>query len=90
MVKILDTARQVGMGMILLGGGVTANLRLHGLLEERATAEGVAVQRPRPRLCTDNGTMIVAVGLMAVCAELSPSSLDFSTLTGLPVNRTVV
>ena len=46
--------------------------------------------RPRPGLCTDNGAMIAAVGLTAVRAGLPPSSLDFSALTGLPVNRIVV
>ncbi len=88
--KTLDAARQVGVGTILLGGGVAANSRLRGLLEERAAAEGVAVRRPRPGLCTDNGAMIAAVGLTAVRAGLPPSSLDFSALTGLPVNRIVV
>jgi probable O-sialoglycoprotein endopeptidase len=88
--KTLDAARHLGVGTILLGGGVAANSRLRGLLEERAAAEGVAVRRPRPGLCTDNGAMIAAVGLTAVRAGLPPSSLDFSALTGLPVNRIVV
>ena len=88
--KTLDAARQVGVGTILLGGGVAANSRLRGLLEESAAEEGVAVRRPRPGLCTDNGAMIAAVGLTAVRAGLPPSSLDFSALTGLPVNRIVV
>ena len=88
--KTLDAAREIGVGTILLGGGVAANSRLRGLLEERAADEGVAVRRPRPGLCTDNGAMIAAVGLTAVRAGLPPSSLDFSALTGLPVNRIVV
>ena len=36
------------------------------------------------------GLVLAAVGLTAVRAELPPSSLDFSALTGLPVNRIVV
>ena len=77
-------------GTILLGGGVAANSRLRGLLEERAAEEGLAVRRPRPGLCTDNGAMIAAVGLTAVRAGLPPSSLDFSAQTGLPVTRIVI
>ena len=88
--KTLDAARHAGVGTILLGGGVAANSRLRGLLEERAAEEGLAVRRPRPGLCTDNGAMIAAVGLTAVRAGLPPSSLDFSAQTGLPVTRIVI
>ncbi len=88
--KTLDAAEHLGVETILLGGGVAANSRLRGLMAERATAQGVAVRRPRPALCTDNGAMIAAVGLVAVRAGLAPSSLDFSANPGLPVNRIVV
>lgn len=88
--KTLDAARHTGVGTVLLGGGVAANSRLRGLLEERAAAAGVVVRRPRPALCTDNGAMIAAVGQAAVRSGLAPSALNFSAHTGLPVTQVVV
>lgn len=88
--KTLDAAAHTGVGTILLGGGVAANSRLRGLMEEQASARGLEVRRPRPALCTDNGAMIAAVGLAAVQAGLAPSALDFSAEPGLPATRVVV
>lgn len=88
--KTLDAAEHTGTESILLGGGVAANSRLRGLLEERASSRGIEVRRPRPALCTDNGAMIAAVGVEVVRAGLAPSRLDFSAQPGLPVTRVVV
>lgn len=88
--KTLDAAEHTGTSTILLGGGVAANSRLRGLMEERASERGIEVRRPRPALCTDNGAMIAAVGVEVVRAGLAPSRLDFSAQPGLPVTRVVV
>ena len=88
--KAVDAAQHFGVSTMLLGGGVAANSRLRGLLEERCAAVGVELRRPRPGLCTDNGAMIAAVGSEVVRAGLPPSSLDFSADSGLPVSRVVV
>ena len=88
--KTIDAAEHLGVDTILLGGGVAANSRLRGLLEERASAAGLEVRRPRPALCTDNGAMIAAVGAEVVRAGLPPSPLDFSADSGLPVSRVLV
>lgn len=88
--KAVDAAREHGTETILLGGGVAANSRLRTLLEERAAACGIALRRPRPALCTDNGAMIAAVGSEAVRAGLPPSGLGFGADSGLPVSTIVV
>ncbi|MGO1383828.1 MAG: tRNA (adenosine(37)-N6)-threonylcarbamoyltransferase complex transferase subunit TsaD [Arachnia sp.] len=88
--KAVDAARHFEVDTILLGGGVAANSRLRILLEERATAAGIELRRPRPALCTDNGAMIAAVGSEVVRAGVKPSPLDFSADPGLPVSTIVV
>ena len=60
------------------------------LLEERAAAVGIELRRPRPALCTDNGAMIAAVASEAITSGVSPSGLDFSANSGLPVSTIVV
>lgn len=88
--KAIDAARELGVASILIGGGVAANSRLRGLLEERAADAGIEVRRPRPALCTDNGAMIAAVGVEAMAAGLEPSGLGISAHPGLPVGQVVV
>ena len=60
--KTLGAARAAGTKTILLSGGVAANSRLRAELDARASAEGLEVYYPAPRLCTDNAAMIAAVG----------------------------
>lgn len=88
--KTVDAAKHVGVETILLGGGVAANSRLRTLLEERAAAAGIALRRPRPGLCTDNGAMIAAVGAEVIRKGLRPSGLDISANPGLPVGTVLV
>lgn len=88
--KTIDAARHLGVGTILIGGGVAANSRLRGMLQERAEEAGVEVRRPRPGLCTDNGAMIAAVGAEVIAAGVAPSGLDISAQPSLDVSRIVV
>lgn len=88
--KSVDAAQHFGVNSILIGGGVAANSRLRTLLEERAAAVGIELRRPRPALCTDNGAMIAAVASEAITSGVSPSGLDFSANSGLPVGTIVV
>lgn len=88
--KSVDAAQHFGVNSILIGGGVAANSRLRTLLEERAAAVGIELRRPRPALCTDNGAMIAAVASEAITSGVSPSGLDFSANSGLPVSTIVV
>jgi N6-L-threonylcarbamoyladenine synthase len=88
--KAIAACEAEGIGDLLIGGGVAANSRLRSLLEERATAAGIRLRRPRPALCTDNGAMIAVVGGAAMVAGVRPSSLDIGVDSGLPVSTIVV
>ena len=88
--KAVDACEHLGVDTILLGGGVAANSRLRGLLEERTAAAGITLRRPRPALCTDNGAMIAVLGAEVVSAGLRPSSLAIGANSGLPVSTVLV
>jgi N6-L-threonylcarbamoyladenine synthase len=87
--KALRACREYGSRHLLIGGGVAANSRLRALAEERAVAAGIELRVPRPRLCTDNGAMIAALGSRVVSAGVTPSPLDFPTDSNLPVTQVV-
>lgn len=88
--KTVDAARQFGVRDVIVGGGVAANSRLRGLLEQRCDQAGLTLRRPRPGLCTDNGAMMAVLGSVVVQAGRPPSGLDFSPDSGLPVTQVVV
>ncbi len=68
-------------------GGVAANSRIRALAEERCAAAGIRLRVPSPRLCTDNGAMIAAVGDVLVrsgapATDLSLGARPSVELTG--------
>ena len=62
---------------LMIGGGVAANSRLRQMAATRGEAVGVALQVPRPGLCTDNGAMVAALGATMVTADVAPTGLAF-------------
>lgn len=88
--KAVDAAQANGIEHMIIGGGVAANSRLRGLLEERTQAAGIELRRPRPGLCTDNGAMIACLGAQVVRAGRAPSGLGIGANSGLPVQTVVV
>ncbi|WP_017593400.1 tRNA (adenosine(37)-N6)-threonylcarbamoyltransferase complex transferase subunit TsaD [Nocardiopsis potens] len=84
--KAVDACREHGVEHLVISGGVAANSRLRALAEERCAAAGITLRVPRPKLCTDNGAMIAALGAEVVAAGLPPSRLDLATDTSLPVS----
>jgi len=88
--KTVDAAEHFGVTEVILGGGVAANSRLRGLLEERCQAGNLTLRRPRPGLCTDNGAMIAVLGVAVITAGHQPSGLSFGADSGLPVTQVVV
>lgn len=88
--KAVDACREHGIGDLLIGGGVAANSRLRALAEQRCDQAGIRLRVPRPRLCTDNGAMIAALGSEIVRAGVAPSDLDFGTNSSMPVGRVAV
>ncbi|HET7174252.1 MAG TPA: tRNA (adenosine(37)-N6)-threonylcarbamoyltransferase complex transferase subunit TsaD [Nocardioidaceae bacterium] len=83
--KSVDACREHGVEHLVIGGGVAANSRLRSLAEERAGRYGIAVRVPRPRLCTDNGAMVAALGAEAVRRGRPASAYDFPADSAQPV-----
>jgi tRNA N6-adenosine threonylcarbamoyltransferase len=88
--KAVAACHAYGVSTLVVGGGVAANSRLRALAEQRAVAAGLAVRVPRPRLCTDNGAMVAALGSRLVAAGVAPSRLDLPADSALPVDTVVV
>ncbi|MBS44482.1 MAG: tRNA (adenosine(37)-N6)-threonylcarbamoyltransferase complex transferase subunit TsaD [Nocardioides sp.] len=70
---------------LVMVGGVAANSRIRALAEERCSAAGIELRVPPPRLCTDNGAMIAAIGDLLVRAGATPSTLDLGARSGVPL-----
>jgi N6-L-threonylcarbamoyladenine synthase len=88
--KAVRAARERGMDVLLLGGGVAANSRLRVLAQERCDAAGLTLRVPRPGLCTDNGAMVAALGAHLLAAGAKPSPLDLPADSSMPVTQVLV
>ncbi|GAA1207604.1 tRNA (adenosine(37)-N6)-threonylcarbamoyltransferase complex transferase subunit TsaD [Prauserella alba] len=88
--KAVRAATEAGIGTLVVSGGVAANSRLSALARERCADAGIELRIPRPRLCTDNGAMIAALGAHVAAAGHKPSALDLSANPGLPVDTVLV
>lgn len=85
--KALDACRTHGVETLVIGGGVAANSRVRALAAERAEKLGITVRVPRPKLCTDNGAMVAALGSRLVAAGVAPSPLDLPADSAMPLTR---
>ncbi len=74
--KAMRACRDGGADTLLLVGGVAANARLREVAAERCADNGLTLRVPPPRLCTDNGAMIAAVGDLLVRGGQAPAGLD--------------
>jgi len=63
--KAFLAVERLGVGVLAVVGGVSANSRLRALLSGRATAEGIRLSLPPMQYCTDNAAMIALAGLRA-------------------------
>ena len=87
--KAVRAAVEEGVGTLLLGGGVAANRRLRELAAQRCAEAGLALRVPPPRLCTDNGAMVAALGARLVEAGVAPSPDDLGAESALEVEEVV-
>lgn len=88
--KAVRAATELDIGTMVVSGGVAANSRLSALAATRCAEAGITLRVPKPRLCTDNGAMIAALGAHLVAAGVRPSALDLSANPGLPVSMVSV
>ncbi|MQA83252.1 MAG: tRNA (adenosine(37)-N6)-threonylcarbamoyltransferase complex transferase subunit TsaD [Streptosporangiales bacterium] len=88
--KAIEACRRHGVPDLLIGGGVAANSRLRAMAEERCEAAGIRPRVPRPKLCTDNGAMVAALGAELVARGVEPSRLDLPADSALPVTTVSV
>ena len=79
-----------GIDTLLIGGGVAANSRLRALAAQRCAAAGVTLRVPRPKLCTDNGAMVAALGAHLLAAGALPSVFEIPADPALPVTTSLV
>ncbi|MBP5869333.1 tRNA (adenosine(37)-N6)-threonylcarbamoyltransferase complex transferase subunit TsaD [Streptomyces scabiei] len=85
--KAVRACKDQGVDHLMIGGGVAANSRLRALALERCEKAGIRLRVPRPKLCTDNGAMVAALGAEMVARNRSASSWDLSADSSLPVTE---
>jgi N6-L-threonylcarbamoyladenine synthase len=85
--KAVAACRDQGVDTLLIGGGVAANSRLRALAAERCERAGIELRVPRPKLCTDNGAMVAALGAQLVADGVPPSALDLPADSAMPVTE---
>ena len=88
--KAVRACTDLGVDTLLIGGGVAANSRLRELAAQRCADAGITLRVPRPRLCTDNGAMVVGVAAALLADGVAPSPLTVAADPGLPVETTLV
>ncbi len=64
-------AAQVGAGDVVLSGGVACNSVLRQRMRDALAEDGVALQVPRPRWCTDNAAMIAGAAFANAQARIA-------------------
>jgi N6-L-threonylcarbamoyladenine synthase len=55
------------------------------MAQARCEAAGIAVRVPRPKLCTDNGAMVAALGSHLVAAGVPASRLVLPADSAMPL-----
>lgn len=60
--KAVRAVAERGLDTLVIVGGVAANARLRAVADRACAERGIDLRIPPPRLCTDNGAMIAAVG----------------------------
>lgn len=76
--KAVRACKEKQLNTLVIVGGVAANARLRAQAQAVCDREGIELRVPPPRLCTDNGAMIAAVGDLLVRAGAEPSGLGIA------------
>jgi N6-L-threonylcarbamoyladenine synthase len=81
--RAVAACRAHDVSTLVIGGGVAANSRLRALAEQRCAEAGLLLRTPPPRLCTDNGAMVAALGALLVERGVEPDTLDLTADSSL-------
>jgi N6-L-threonylcarbamoyladenine synthase len=73
--KAVRAARERGMDVLLLGGGVAANSRLRERTLDAGIEDGIRTFLPSRAMCTDNAAMVAATAFHRLRLD-GPSGLD--------------
>jgi N6-L-threonylcarbamoyladenine synthase len=87
--KAIDACVSHEVGTLVVGGGVAANSRLRAVAQSRCDDLGITLRVPSPKLCTDNGAMVAALGSELVRRGRDASRLDFATDSAMSVTEVV-
>lgn len=83
--KAVRACRDEEIDSLLIIGGVAANSRVRSLAAARCAEAGLTLRIPPPRLCTDNGAMVAALGSLLFDAGAPASPLTVATRPSWPL-----
>ena len=83
--KAIDACLSNEVNTLVIGGGVAANSRLRTVATQRCAEHKINLRIPSPKLCTDNGAMVAALGSELVRRGRTPSSLDFPASSAMSI-----
>ncbi|NBV89964.1 MAG: tRNA (adenosine(37)-N6)-threonylcarbamoyltransferase complex transferase subunit TsaD [Actinobacteria bacterium] len=87
--KAIDACLSNDVRTLVIGGGVAANSRLRKVASERCAEHKIELRIPSPKLCTDNGAMVAALGSELVFRGRAPSNLLFPADSAMSVANPV-
>jgi N6-L-threonylcarbamoyladenine synthase len=87
--KAIDACVSHDVNTLVIGGGVAANSRLRKVAQERCKDLNINLRIPSPKLCTDNGAMVAALGSELMRKDVNTSRLDFSTNSSMKVTEVI-
>ena len=87
--KAIDACLSNDVRTLVIGGGVAANSRLRKVASERCAEHMIELRIPSPKLCTDNGAMVAALGSELVFRGRAPSNLLFPADSAMSVANPV-
>lgn len=88
--KAIDACLTHDVGTLVIGGGVAANSRLRSVAAQRCADNNITLRIPSPKLCTDNGAMVAALGSELVRRGRETSQLNFGTDSSMNISKVVV
>ena len=87
--KAIDACVSNDVNTLVIGGGVAANSRLRAVANQRCDELGIKLRIPSPKLCTDNGAMVAALGSELVRQGKAPSALEFPADSAMSIRQPV-